>query len=430
MDLQLEVGGRILRFHLNGDVAVQEGGHDVVKGKWRTAVEDGESEDNRVRYTLDGAEQAPLATVYRFAEDTAQLVMQLKASDGSVSEPATLPGWIEVDDDHEFLYHLIGESGEDTGHRITIYAAISFEEDTNALLLTLSGGGGRVTLKGDSGVESVEALENTDAAFDADDLLRFHVTTSNPLADGSLLEKKAMLDFVGRFGIRDGSLIFASKVKGDLSRPDVSLGFAGKLGAVEAGFVYYAGQDQTKAAFNIRGKHVWKAGDTTTKFNWESTLGFSDTNKFTAKVQFDSERTIQKGRSLTLCGNLSLQDGKGGTMDLDLALKVKYAWENNALTFRAEVKEENGVFSYDLMLEGTFRFSRSTMVFSVKCGNDPGDPGIDIALKVQGDRTSAVKALAFHLNMSEGQVRAQISVEFEVRMRFVQGVGRVLEPAA
>ncbi len=427
MDLQLTVDGRRLKFQPNGGVAAVQNGSETLKGKWRTDAQGNEPEDNSVRYALDSVDQAPLRAEYSFTEDTAQLVMRLRTAEGSASESVTLLGWIEVDDDHHFIYHLIDETGVDTGHNITIYADISFEENTSALVLSLKGGGGPLTLKGDSGVQSIEALENTDAAFNADDLLRYHVTTANTLADNSLLERKAKLDFVGRFDIRDGSLVFASKVKGDLSRPDVALGFAGRLGAVTAGFVYYADRDRTQAAFNIRGRHVWRAGDTVSQFNWESTLGFSDTNKFNARVRFEGERIVQTGRSLTLGGSMTLQDGKGGTLDLDLSLKARYSWENNALSFKADLEEKDGVFSYDLMLEGTFQFSRSTMTFAIRYSNDPGEPGLDVLLKARGDKQSAIQALAFHLHLSEGQVRAQISAEFEVRMRFVKGIGLVLE---
>lgn len=61
-------------------------------------------------------------------------------------------------------------------------------------------------------------------------------------------------------------LVFASKVTGDLARPDVMIGFGGKIKAVGAGFAYYADAAGSKLACTIKGEHRWNS--TTASWNF------------------------------------------------------------------------------------------------------------------------------------------------------------------
>ena len=113
MSLKLTTAGNTLVFRPNGELAVQDGGTENVKGSWRGSAGDGEEKANRFLYSLDGVDQAPLPAVYSFS-DVNQLTVVLKAADGE-SEPGLLPGGIEVDDRHDIVYRLVDSDGNPTG---------------------------------------------------------------------------------------------------------------------------------------------------------------------------------------------------------------------------------------------------------------------------------------------------------------------------
>ncbi len=236
---------------------------------------------------------------------------------------------------------------------MVLYGDLSIERNTNALVVALEGGG-QATVTGSKGINSLEAAQNRIDAFAADDLLRFRATTLNDLDDGGSLEVPAKLEFAGSWDIQKGQLVFLSKVTGNLARPDVSIGFSGTLGAVTAGFVYFADAEGTRTAFTIRGQHVWQGGDSTTDLNWQSSLGFSD-KKFSASANFDLNRVQQNGQRLSLKGGLTLQQADGAALAMALSLEAEYGWQDNALVFKALVNTGAGGFNYDLMLEGRLR---------------------------------------------------------------------------
>ncbi len=151
---------------------------------------------------------------------------------------------------------------------MTVYGSnFHFAEGTGNLVMDLETGG-ELSIVGDSGINSMEAAENHVAGFNANDLLHFHASTDNTLADGSVMNVPADLSFIGTWDIQDNTLKFLSKVTGDITKPDVHIAFAGKIGGVTAGFVYFADSAGTQLAFNISGQHVWKTGSSTTEFKW------------------------------------------------------------------------------------------------------------------------------------------------------------------
>jgi hypothetical protein len=308
-----------------------------------------------------------------------------------------------------------------------LYGDLNIERDTNALMVALEGGG-QAVVTGSSGIASLEAAQNRIAAFAADDLLRFRASTLNDLDAGGTIEIPAKLDFAGSWDVQNGQLVFLSKVVGDLSRPDVSIGFSGKLGAVTAGFVYFADAAGTQAAFTIRGQHVWHSADADTTFNWQSSLGFSD-KRFAAAVRFDANRVAQNGNRLGLKGDLTLKQGDGGAVAMGFSLEAEYAWENNALVFKALVNNTAGGFNYDLMLEGHLKADHGTLTFSIRFTNTPGAEGLTVGLNLVGDQNSAIQAISLQLQISENSVKLAFEGRFSVKQRFVAGVGRVLEPA-
>jgi len=422
---KITTSGKTIVFRPNGDVALLDNGQEAVHGRWRGRAEAGEPKQNRWRYVLDGVDQPPLTPLYAFT-DTNQLQVTLVAGDGR-SQPALLVGGVEIDDQHDIIYRFANDDATPTGQAVVLYGDLSIERDTNALAVALEGGG-QAVVTGSSGIASLEAAQNRIAAFAADDLLRFRASTLNDLDAGGTIEIPAKLDFAGSWDVQNGQLVFLSKVVGDLSRPDVSIGFSGKLGAVTAGFVYFADAAGTQAAFTIRGQHVWHSADADTTFNWQSSLGFSD-KRFAAAVRFDANRVAQNGNRLGLKGDLTLKQGDGGAVAMGFSLEAEYAWENNALVFKALVNNTAGGFNYDLMLEGHLKADHGTLTFSIRFTNTPGAEGLTVGLNLVGDQNSAIQAISLQLQISENSVKLAFEGRFSVKQRFVAGVGRVLEPA-
>jgi hypothetical protein len=428
MSLELTVGGNDLVFAPNGDVSVNAGGAPTVHGSWRSAVTGAEAQDNRIRYTLDGVDQAPLQALYAF-NATNQLQVTLQAPDGTQSAAETFLGGIEIDDSHRLIYKLIDGNGLPNGRSITLYGSnFRFEDGTANLLMDLANGG-QISLSGDSGIGSLEAAENRVDGFNADDLLHFHASTDNTLADGSVTTIPAELSFIGTWDIQNGQLVFLSKVTGDTTKPDVQIGFAGKIGAITAGFVYFADSGGTQLAFNIGGSHVWKAGNSTDTFNWQSSIGFSQ-KTFSAQTTFDLTSLSKSGRSFSLNGNLTLQQPLGGALTMGFTLKGQYQWSNNLLSFQADVSDIAGAVSYDLMLEGAFKLDHGAIGFDVKFSNTAGTNSFSLDLNVQGDQASLIQALSFHLQISQTQAGTMINATAQIKLQYVRGVGLLTQAAA
>jgi hypothetical protein len=424
MPLTTTISGKTLVFLPNGSVAISAGGIEAVHGTWRTIVKGAEPEDNKLRYTLDGSDQSPISVLYSFNASN-QLQISLRASDGSSSAPAALSGNIEIDDGHHLIYNLVNDNGGTLGHAVTIYGGnFRFEEGTGNLLMDVTNGA-HLSIAGDSGINSLEAAENRVAGFNANDLLHFHASTDNTLSDGSVLTIPANLSFIGKWDIQNGSLVFLSKITGNINKPDIHIGFAGKLGALTAGFVYFADSQGTQFAFNISGQHVWKAGNATNAFNWQSTLGFSQ-KVFSADVVLQLSSLNKDGRSFSIDGHLTLQQPIGGALTLAFALKASYHWNNNLLNFEADVSDVAGALTYNLMLEGSFALNHGAVTFNAKFSNSGTGNTFALDLSFQGDRANVIQALSFHLQITQSQAGTMINASAIIRLRYVTGVG-VLE---
>ncbi len=428
---RVTVGGKTLEFQPNGDVRLVEGESSLVRGRWHGRAREGDEKANMFRYSLDDADQTALRAVYSF-DDSNQLVVRLEPADGEASEPAALPGGIEIDDNHDVLYSLVDENGDPTGGSVVVYGTLRFDEGTNDLVITLEGGG-EAFIKGESGIASIEAVENQIEEFDARDLLRFVAITRNRFEAMEFpLPVEAKIEFIGQWDIvpnPEGSnqLVFFSKVKGDPQQPDVKLGFAGTIGAVTAGFVYFADKDGTKAAFSISGKHHWNSEAADTQFAWQSHLGFSD-KKFEASLAVDSRTTFAGGGVLAIAGDFTLRKEDGSHMTMQLNLAAKYEWKGNVLVFKADVSSEDDALNYNLTLEGTFRWNKLAVSFAVKLAHQGETTHVQVALSIQGDRDSAIKAISLILDIDEEAAGLRLELTFEVRLRWANGVP-VKEPA-
>jgi hypothetical protein len=430
MSLSITIGGKNLAFLPTGDVAIiAAGGAQTVHGAWRTAVTGAEPQDNKVHYTLDGEDQPPIQALYSVDDTSRQLDVVIQASDGTRSASTAFLGGIEIDDAHHLIYNLMDDTGGDLGKSITVYGGnFRFEDGTASLLMDLANGG-QISIPGDSGVTSLEADENRIAGFDADDLLHFHASTDNTLADGSVTTVPAKLSFIGTWDIQNGELVFLSKITGDITQPDVHIGFGGKFGAITAGFEYFADSAGTQLAFNISGQHVWKAGNTSNAFNWQSTIGFSR-NTFSAQASFDLDSQSTSGSKFSIDGNLTLQQPVGGNLTLDFTLKGQYQWNNNLLTFQADVSNVAGALTYDLMLEGTLKLDHGTITFDVKFSNTAAGNSFSVTLNFAGDRNSVIQALSVNLQISPTQAGIMINATVSIKLVYVRGVGRLQAAAA
>jgi hypothetical protein len=420
MSLSIAIGEETRTFNADGTVSVLVGGAPQQKGNWRSASD---QKDNRIRYTMDGAEQDPLLASYAF-NDGNQLAVTLNSDSGAASEAFTFPGRILIDDNHDLVYKIVDQQGNDTTTDITVYGDIAFEENTNDLSITLARAGTTTKIGGDNGVQSLEAGRNDLAGFDAHDLLVFHASTINQFPGQDAVVLEAKIQFIGSWDIHENRLKFISKVTGDITKPDIELGFAGKIGAITAGFEYFSDQNGQSLAFNISGQHQWKIGNTETDFNWETSLGFTGT-KFQAKADFDLTQTNQQeGQKLQIKGNLSLQhdDGTPAADSLDLHIDATYAFENSVLVLRANVSEENGELNYDLQLEGTFKFDGFTLKFQVKYTNNSALPSFHLELANKGDENSLIRNLALTLDVGESEASVRINLSFELEMHWADGV--------
>ncbi|HME07415.1 MAG TPA: hypothetical protein VKG25_10205 [Bryobacteraceae bacterium] len=417
--ITLTVGGKQLLFATDGTVL--DATSQAALGAWQSQST---QKDNQIRYTVGGAPQAPLPAIYSF-NDTNQLQIQLRTAEAKLTNPFVVIGGIEIDDSHNLNYILVDNTGTPTGLKITVYGNLQFARDTNDLTIALTGGG-QARIRGLNGVASLQAEKNTIASFKADDLLTFQAETDNEIAgQEDLVVVPAKIQFAGGWDIQNGSLVFLSNIKGDPSQPAINIGFAGTLGGVTAGFVYFADAGKTQAAFNISGQHVFKAGKGQTGLSWESSIGFTG-KTFSAQVSVDSVTNLASGQTLTIKGGLTLMQDTGGKTSMDLSLDAQYSFDaNNMLVFKALVTDGN---QYDLMLQGTFHYSNLNLTFQVEYTNQPGASDLHVAVGVQGNQNSIVKNLALVLDVSESQAKLQLTASFDVHLQFADGV-RIKTPA-
>jgi hypothetical protein len=421
--LNLTIGGRKLLLMTTADVVDAASGTTV--GAWRS---ESNEKDNKVRLTVDGGAESAVQAVYQFNGNN-QLVAQLVGDDGTVFDPFTFVGGIEIDDQHDLQYVLVDNTGASTGKSITVYGDLSFAENTNHLSIALTGGG-TAGIQGLTGVQSLQAEKNHIAAFHADDLLIFHAETDNDIpGQEDLVVIPAKIDFVGAWDIQDGSLVFHSNIKGSPESPAVSIGFAGTLKGVTAGFVYFADKGQTQAALNITGHHVFQAEHATTELAWQTSIGFTG-KSFLAQVDATSTTHFATGQVLAIKGDLTLQQDDGTPLKMNLSLEASYSFDaNNILVFKALITGGDQP-SYDLMLQGRFHYRDLALVFTVEYTQNPTASDIKVTLGITGDRKSIIKNISLVLDISEAEAKLQLNLSFDVRLRFADGV-RVKEiPAA
>lgn len=423
-ELELNVGAQRHVFQPDGKVAVKAAdGARAVRGAWRAEARGDETKENVLRYDIDGKAQTPVPVRYGFNEfNQLTATIPAAANGGADSEPCVFLGQILIDDAHDLVYSLLTPEGNPANTRITVYGDLHFTEDTSNLVIEL-GNGERAEIRGEkglSGVAMLRAEKNLVQEFKADDLLRFTAFTRNDLVtSANRVPKKALIEFVGKWDVNpeSGRLVFLSKVTGDLTKPDVSIAFAGTVKAVSAGFAYFADKDGKKLAFNIKGQHRWNS--TTAK--WELSLGHSD-KRFQATFEGEVRRKTAGGQEFVLAGKMSLEHEQGKATALSFQVEGSYQFDkNNKLVFKVDVQTSGGKLTYDLMVEGKFTFKGGVLSFKARL-NDKGTGGAKatLELEVKGNQNSLVRHLSLILDISPDRV--DINFEFELQMRWVDGV--------
>ncbi|MCG3161361.1 MAG: hypothetical protein JMDDDDMK_02529 [Acidobacteria bacterium] len=419
--LKLNHNGETRLFQADGTVAVIEGGAPVVKGKWRAQSQGGEPQDNQIRYQIDNVDQPPVPVNYSFNKFNQLVsVIPAAANGGADSEPCAWLGQIHIDDASDLNYSLLNDDGSALNNQLTVYGKLHFAADTADLVIDLARGG-QATIEGEktaNGISVLTAEKNLVAEFDAQDLLRFVARTRNDFAGlTSRIPTKADIKFLGQWDVdpNTGGLIFVSKVAGDINKPDVAIGFAGKLKAVTVGFAYFADKHGEQLAFTIQGSHRWNATET----SFELSLGHTE-KKFLADFSGNIARKGASGQQFVLGGSVKIKHEDGAGTDLDLNIEGSYAFDDkNRLIFRAAVSSVNGALNYDLQLEGKFVYKGGTLNFLVRVSSAGPSPKVQIQLAFSANKDELKTMLALALDISKDQVK--ISFEFELRMRFKGG---------
>jgi hypothetical protein len=413
--LSLNFQGETRVFGPDGKVSVLENGNPVPKGTWRSQALAAEPKDNQIRYDIGGTDQPPVPVKYQFnPQNQLVAVIPAAANGGADSAPFTFLGSIQVDDANDIVYQLITSAGASAGRSVTLYGGLRFGSNHN-LVIDLTGGG-IAEIKGDSGLTSLEPLKNDISPFKSNDLLRFRASTTNVLGDGTTKKIAADTKFVGNWDLKGDQLVFVSQIKGDITKPNVTLAFAGKFKAISAGLAYFADGQDTQVAFTISGQHQWNSGSA----NWNVFLGFAK-KKFIAKVTGDLSIKKRDGdRELTLAASWSIEHTDGSQTNMKMELDAAYSWnDKNMLTIQAKFSKNGQTVSYDLKVEGKFVFKAGTLTFQVRFSNQDPNSQFSFQIAFQANPTNLIKALSIVLNVTENSVN--IDFQFEMRMTWVDG---------
>lgn len=420
--LVLNVNGQLRNFLPNGDVAVNDNGQLKPRGKWRI---NNTNKINQLNYTFDNAEATAVPLEQSF-NDFNQLITVIPAgaNGGASSAPCVWLGKIVIDDAHDLVYRLLDANGTETSQTITVYGELHFTADSNDLAIDLAGNAGQAIIKGvrnSDGIATLAASNNLIGGFDAADMLTYSAITFNEI-NGVRKRAVADISFLGNWAVdpNQGGLVFTSKVVGDITKPDVIIGFAGKFKAIETGFAYFAGPGGTQLAFTIKGQHQWNAAEA----KFELSLGFAG-QKFLAKASADFSVKTGPNSSFELSGSFAIEHTTGQTTKLEASIQGAYNFEGNRLVFRADVSNSN----FDLMLEGKFVYRKTLgLSFQVRVNKTGGTTKTTLTLAVAAQKDRLRTMLALTLALEENKVK--LSFEFEVRLQFKGGVWLPPSPKA
>jgi hypothetical protein len=399
--IKYDFNGTQLTFGPAGDVAQVVNGELKTVGAWRS---ESAERDNQVRFTLNGQEQAGIRCQYRFNASN-QLVVRFFQPNNTLTDEFTFIGRIEVSEPTSLTYALISGEGLDMQRNVIVYGKLHFDSD-NALMIDLAGsGGGSARIRGDGGLNAIEAAQNLQGGIQAGDLLKFHATTVNVL-DVNNKKKSciANISIPGNWDIdADNTLVFkATSVPGG-----AAFGFAGKFKGVAGGFAYMPGAAGASIAFVVKGQHQWNSGSS----SWDINLGFSK-NKLIGELRGSVVQQLPHG-AIALSGTMDI-----GKHAFDFEVQLRHSFNQaNFLIFTADVSTTPGsAVNYDLKLEGHFSFNGTTLTFTASVSKQDG---LEIEIASTINKGALQMALAATLDIKPGDVK--LSFTFSLTMHFVDG---------
>ena len=410
--LKIKVGNEERGFLPNGSVVTVKNGAETVRGKWISTGAD--AKENRFLYTIDGVNQKPFPVSYDFNQFNQLVVTAPKGGDvAEDSAPFVFQGRIRIDDAHDVVYELFNADGTDAKQSITVFGELGISEDLSRIVVTLPNGGGEIGIRGDEGVVPITALENL-SGFGADDLLRFSATTlCNFTGTTKPTRKKAIISFVGNWDLKESDgknqLVFVSKITTGENK-EIIVGAAGKIGAVEAGFAYFANKENTEFAFTIKGEHKWNSSEA----KWNLRLGHTK-KLFKASISGEFVKNMPDGQ-FKLTGAFSLEHETGKKASMNLSIQGTWEFKNNMIVFN--VMADTAANRYELSLDGKFVFDKTTLSFMVRFNK----AGTGNKLEFKIETTANKGRLKIFLSAVLEKSNPSLTVGFEMKVRWRDGV--------
>lgn len=400
--IRYDVNGTTLIFGPAGDVAQLVNGNTLTVGNWQSQSA---QRDNKIQYDINGQAQAPIPCQYSFNLDN-QLVAVFQRPDGTLTDPFTFIGLIEVHETTDVMYTLITGEGAPMTRNVIVYGRLTFDS-SNYLSIALAGGG-TARIRGDGGAQAIDALANlSDPDPSASDLLVFNASTINQLASGKRKSYPANINIKGNWDLADNSLVFMAA--GDNGA--IKIGFAGKFKGVAAGFAYSTDPSGAKIGFVVNGQHTWNSGTA----NWDVVVGYSQ-NAFKANLTGAVQQTLPNG-AIAITGTLNVL---GPNISFDFNVQARYSFNDaNMLIFNADIQTgTDGDLNYDLQLEGTFKFDGLQLTFDAKMSNTGST--ITITLATTGNQSLLQTQLSLTLDIAPGG-QVDFSFTFTLSMHFMNG---------
>jgi hypothetical protein len=399
--IRFDSNGNTLIFGPEGDVARLVNGNTVTVGNWQT---ESSQRDNQVRYDINGIPQAPIPIQHQFNQNN-QLVSTLRKPDGTLTDPFTFIGFIEVDESTDVIFTLITGEGATMSRNVIVYGALTFDS-SNFLNIDLIGGGS-ARIRGDGGAQAIQALANlSDPQANTGDMLKFNASTVNQLASGKKKSFPAKIQINGNWTVANNSLVFNATHDSDTTQ----ISFAGKFNGVAAGFAYSTDPTGTKIGFVVSGQHTWNSGSS----SWDVSVGFSQ-NTFQAHLNDATKIDLPNG-AVAIQGKLDIV-GKNVTFDFNLQARFTFN-QANMLVFTADVHTTpGGPLNYDLKLEGSFNFDGLQLTFAAKVSNTADS--LTFTLATSGNQDALKLQLSVTLDITPGAVN--LGFTFTLTMHFVDG---------
>lgn len=409
--LPVTLPGRTLEFLETG--AVLDTATQAIAGDW-LAESDDTAEQNRLIYTDTTGAPTVIRAHYAFNENN-QLTISLDPTDGQVTAAAsaTFNGRIEIDDQHDVIYHIVAAAGQPPVHAVVVYGDLRFD-GPSALAIDLTGGGTTEIVS--RAVSPLRPDKNTSDSG-MRDLLVFQAETQNDYGD-SLETAEADIRLPGQWKLWPEGISFECAGSGDLAHPNLVLSLKGKCKAVAAGLEFRLDDGAPSALFVVEGAHTFDSGSAT----WSVAVGYSQladqTRRLTAKAGGKFTYKTTSGNTLTLSGALSYDSAGGGAGTLALEIDAQYQFAGGQFTFNAVAKTANGVRQYSLQLGGEIKVKNGKLLFNVAFDSS-GALGIEI--NYQGSDADFLKNFNVSIKRDASGKVVKVGFNFTLKVSFVNG---------